>query len=177
MTEILPAVPQNPSEPRWWWQPLWHRHPIRFALVVLLVVAGGVAWGLPAGLALRGVVFPPKPPAVVTPAPTTPTPTPTRTRRRRTYAPQPVYTPPADLPPHPDAHEGAQALSAPPAADANQEPSPYLSAGVHLAVAGAGLRADSAPATPPDSLPKAKSPEHDASSSTKNSWSLIAWLL
>jgi hypothetical protein len=95
MTEILPMVePDEPQPSRWWWQPLWRQHPIRFALVVLLVIAGGIAWGIPAGLALRGAVFPPKPVPTIAPVTPTPTPTPTHTHRRRTQAPQPVYTPP-----------------------------------------------------------------------------------
>jgi hypothetical protein len=168
MTEILPAVPQNPSEPRWWWQPLWHRHPIRFALVVLLVIAGGVAWGLPAGLALRGVVFPPKPPVVVTPAPVTPspTPTPTHTRRRRTYAPQPVYTPPPTF--HPTPRPTRTHRPSPRPTHTHESPPPILCPPVCPS---------ESPDPAPDPTPKAKSPEHDASSSTKNSWSLIAWLL
>jgi hypothetical protein len=100
MTMTLPPVDDLPPEPRyrWWWQPLWHAHPARFTLVVLLVIAGGIAWGIPAGNALRPVIFPPKPQAPV--AVPTPSPSPTHKHRRKpsavpqpTYAPRPTYRP------------------------------------------------------------------------------------
>jgi hypothetical protein len=166
MTEILPAVPELPRTSRWWWQPLWHRHPIRFALVVLLVVAGGVAWGMPVGLALRSVIFPPKPPAVVTPAPTTPTPTPTHTRRRRTYAPQPVYTPPPTFHPTPTPTRPHTPSPRP----THKTPKPTCTTLVCI-----GSPSPTAGSVSP--TPKVKPTKHAASAPTKNSWSLLAWLL
>jgi hypothetical protein len=174
MTEILPAVPELPRTSRWWWQPLWHRHPIRFALVVLLVVAGGVAWGLPAGLALRSVVFPPKPPAVVTPAPTTPSPTPTHTRRRRTYAPQPVYTPPPTFHPTPTPTRPHTPSPRPTHTKKSSPPPPDPSVPICGSTPLPPCEPTQGGHTTPD---EKKSTEHAASAPTKNSWSLLAWLL
>jgi hypothetical protein len=162
MTEILPVVPEEPRPYRWWWQPLLRQHPIRFALVVLLVIAAGVGWGIPAGAYLRGVVFPPKPVPTVAPVTPTPTPTPTHTHRRRTQAPQPVYTPP---PTHRATPTPTRSHSPSPRPTHTKKSSPPI------------LCPPICPDSPsPSPTPDAKKSQVDTpSGTTKDFWRMILW--